>query len=130
MESEKMTICVDFDGVLHDYKGWNGGLLGDPIPGAAAALKVLKRMGHTIILHTTRGEDEITPWLIRHGFVWDHFNVNPEDQQLAEPTGNPGKPRADVYIDDRAMTFNGIWDGHFINKVVSFQPWRHREPLN
>jgi hypothetical protein len=23
--SEKLTICVDFDGVLHDYKEWNEG---------------------------------------------------------------------------------------------------------
>lgn len=123
---EKLTICVDFDGVLHNYTSYNEGRLNDPVPGAAAALRILKRMGHTIIIHTTRGEDEISSWLSKNGFVYDHFNRNPEDTELPYPTGNPGKPRADVYIDDRGMTFNGIWDGNFINQIVSFRPWNKR----
>lgn len=122
----KLTICIDFDGVLHNYTEWNDGKLNDPVPGAVAATRVLKRMGHTIIVHTTRGEDEISGYLLKHGFSYDHINRNPEDTQIDMPTGNPGKPRADVYVDDKAMTFNGDWSGHFVNQIVSFKPWTRR----
>ena len=55
-EKKKRTICIDFDGVLHDYSnGYQGeNVFGEMIPGADTATKVLKKSGNTIIIFTTR----------------------------------------------------------------------------
>lgn len=41
---KKKTICIDFDGVIHDYsKGYQGkDVFGDMVPGSDTATKVLK----------------------------------------------------------------------------------------
>lgn len=117
-----MTICIDFDGVLHFYKRPFTPQLGPPIQGAAEATQELYRQGHTLIIFTTRGEAEIIAWLSANGFKWHFINFNPEDTQLQYPTGNPGKPRADVYIDDRALKFDGNWV-QTLQQLKTFRPW-------
>ena len=49
------TICIDFDGVIANYQGWQGtDKFGEPVPGVQNATKVLKEEGYTIIIFTTR----------------------------------------------------------------------------
>ena len=49
---EKKTICIDFDGVIHDYSnGWQGeDVFGQMIPNADTGTSVLKQKGWTVII--------------------------------------------------------------------------------
>lgn len=114
------VVCIDFDAVLHNYTHWNGGRLNEPVAGAAAATRQLTDNNFVVILYTTRGADEIIHWLTRYNFQWTHINQNPEIQGQ-----NPGKPIADIYIDDRAIQFNGSWEST-LREISRFKPWTKR----
>lgn len=105
-----LTIAVDLDGTLAEYNGWCGREhIGKPLPGAVAAMQAMVDQGHRVMIFTCRCSNELSEeftsnmdaqasaeiiyaWLSEHGFppvhVW---------------TG-AGKPMADLYIDDRALT--------------------------
>ncbi|MEA2063880.1 MAG: hypothetical protein U9P14_09305 [Gemmatimonadota bacterium] len=112
------TLAVDFDGVIAHYNGWKGyGVLGEPIEGVAKTLTKLRERGWKIIIHTTRGTDEISGYLRHHRIPYDEINCNSE---LAG--SNPGKPLATCYLDDRAVCFTGDWDQAYDN-ITSFRQW-------
>lgn len=121
-EKKNRTICIDFDGVLHDYSnGYQGeNVFGDMIPGADAATKVLKKNGNTIIIYTTRPvTDELKAWLKENNIAYDYINENPK-----QPKGSDGcKLIADIYIDDRAICFRGNWTEWFLREIGEFSPW-------
>lgn len=101
------TICIDFDGVIADYQGWQGeDKFGSPIQGVQSAMDTLKNEGYTIIIFTTRKDTEaLRKYLKENDIRYDYINENPE-----QPTGsNPGKPIADMYVDDRSIRFRGNW---------------------
>lgn len=99
-----MTFAFDFDGVLAKYDGWKGHHhMGEPIEGMRELLLSLKEFGHTIIIFTTRGCNEIHEWCEKYNMPHDYINHNPLLQG-----NNPGKPIADFYIDDRAVRFTNI----------------------
>ena len=103
----KPTICVDFDGVIAEDRGWQGvGVFGQPITGTIAALKYLKSLDWFIIIFTCRGEEGLVEgYCKKHGVPFHSINKNPH-----QPDGtNNGKPMADVYLDDRAVAFDGDW---------------------
>lgn len=101
---ERKTICIDFDGVIADYsQGYQGeDIFGTPMPGAAESLHNLKRNGWKIIIFTTRPNTHgLRDYLRRNGIWFDEINENSD-----QPDGsNPGKPIADIYLDDRAVRF-------------------------
>jgi len=112
------TIAFDFDGVLAHYDGWRGhDHLGKPIPGMKNLLCELKDCGWTIIIYTTRGNAEIQEWCDRHKIPFDYVNFNPAVQG-----NNPGKPIADIYVDDRAIKFNGV-PTDLRRQIAKFQTW-------
>lgn len=39
----KKTICVDFDGVLNEYDGYEEGDLGEPLTGSKEFIKELRK---------------------------------------------------------------------------------------
>jgi len=120
MATAKRTVCIDVDGTLLEYDGFRGEeVLGKPLPSAAEATKQLKEDGWTIIIFTTRGNtDFIANYLKEHDIVFDHINENPNN-----PKGsNMGKPIAEVYVDDRGLTFTGSWEG-MANKINNFVSW-------
>lgn len=126
MKKKKRTICIDFDGVLHDYSnGYQGeNVFGEMIQGADTATKVLKKNGNTIIIYTTRpATDELKAWLKEHDIAYDYINENPD-----QPKGAEGcKLIADIYIDDRGMCFRGQWDEWFLRQIGEFSPKRDKE---
>lgn len=118
-EGRRPTIAVDIDGVIADYSaGWQGeGIIGAPLPGAKKFLERLREAGWEIIIHTTRGTDEVAEYCKEHGLVYDQINDN------ANLRGrNPGKPIASVYLDDRAVKFNGDYDQAF-KEIINFDLW-------
>lgn len=88
-----MIIAVDFDGVIHQRSGTYG-KMGEPVEGARDALIRLRKQGHTLIVHTVRGDspDHVAQWLDKY-----KFPVMLVTRQ---------KPVADVYLDDKALHFD------------------------
>jgi len=121
MEKKSKTIAIDFDGVLADYsKGYQGkDVFGDAIPGADNATKVLKENGWRIIIYTTRPDTEaLRHWLKENNITYDYINENPD-----QPEESKGcKLIADIYLDDRALSFRGQWKW-IVGDIASFKPW-------
>ncbi len=118
------TICIDFDGVISDYRGYFGkGKFGSPIEGVREAINELYEEGWKIIIHTTRSETEqIKRYLEVNGIPYHFVNHNPENSKLDL---SPHKPIADVYLDDRAVRFEGEWNKKLLDKIKESEPhWR------
>ena len=112
--------CIDLDGTLTHYKEWQGeNHFGDVINGSAKALQKLKDNNWLIIIYTTRANKAlIKGFLESNGIPFDFINENPYQPENAIG----GKLDADVYIDDRVIQFNGIWD-KTIEEAMNFMPW-------
>lgn len=123
-KSEQKTICVDFDGVIAEYGSWRGkGIFGDPIRGVHEFMRKLKGEGWKIIIHTSRSEtDLIKRYLEEEKIPFDYINYNPINVELG---CNLGKPVADIYLDDRAITFCGNWQKAYMD-INSFEIWHKR----
>lgn len=118
------TICIDFDGVLHDYKdGYQGqDVFGVPVKGASEATKALKLNGWCIIIFTCRSNTEaFRKWLSDNEIAYDFINENPYQPKDADSK----KPIADVYLDDCALKFEGNWDDT-IGQIEKFETWYGR----
>lgn len=90
------TVCLDFDGVLNNYNGWRGkDHLGEPREGIKDFFEELSKRFDKIIIETTRDRLAVAVWLKKHGL--GKYIINIYDK----------KPIATVYIDDRAIRFNG-----------------------
>jgi hypothetical protein len=114
-------VAVDLDGTLLKYDDIDKPL-GDPIPGIAEELGAVKAMGWTIIIWTVRSNvEEIRTHLNKHGIPFDYINENPW-----QPPDGSQKIAADVYLDDRAIHFNGETSG-LAQKICNFKPW-YKEP--
>lgn len=117
----KKTVVFDFDGVIHSYKsGWRGEteIPDPPVPGIEKALQEIHEAGYEIIIVSTRckleqGKAAIENWLKAHRL--DEY----VDGVLKE------KPPAIVYIDDRAICFDGRPET-LLGKVQGFTPWNRR----
>lgn len=102
MNKKHNIICVDFDGVIHDFKHpIPGRRMGLPIIGTQSALDNLKKQGNRIIVLTIWGGDEkgqktIADFMEYYKLPFDEItNI---------------KPNADYYIDDKAVRFRGDWE--------------------
>ena len=113
------TICVDFDGTLSEYDGWQcSDVCGLPIPGAVETIREWHDIGHTIIIFTCRADTSIVAdWCCKNGVPYDAINEDPD----AIPGGTSGKPLADVYIDDKAVRFDGCWEEvkDKVNRIIT-----------
>jgi len=120
-KSSCRTIAVDFDGVIAEYDGWKGqGVLGLPRKDVVEALHELFVEGWKIVIHTTRGEEEVGPYLAEHGIPHHEINRNSDYPTLGV------KPVADVYWDDRAFFYSGD-ARRDIELIRRFRTWSGRE---
>jgi hypothetical protein len=115
-------IMIDFDGVIHSYtSGWTGlEPVDKPVPGAKEFIWHLQSLGYHVSIFTTRalhdgGPQAVTRWLADHGFI--------DCDKIDIPVVGV-KYGAELYIDDRAYRFNGLWDELYqIVDSGSFKPW-------
>lgn len=113
------TVCVDFDGVLNLYAGWRGPQdWPAERPGAREFLEALADAGFTVVVFSTRESGEI----------WDWLQSNDLHQHVGDVTST--KEPAICYIDDRAVLFEGSFDG-LLERVQSFKPhWQKGAPAS
>lgn len=114
----KKTVVFDFDGVIHSYtSGWKGVtcISDPPVPGIDRSLKALQDAGYEVVVVSTRcstveGQAAIESWLDEYGIAHLVNRVCKE------------KPPAVVYVDDRAICFDGDPDS-LLEKIENFKPW-------
>lgn len=114
------TVVFDFDGVIHSYtSGWKGATFipDPPVPGIAEAIANTREAGYRVVVVSTRckevaGINAIMNYLINHNIFVDAV--------MAE------KPPAMVYVDDRAICFDGNASG-LLEKIKGFKPWYQKE---
>lgn len=116
------TICVDFDGVVHGYsQGWKGAenIYDPPVPGAAEAIKTMRSWGARVVIFSTRastneGTLAMWAWLKKYGIEVDGLSHE--------------KPMAVIYIDDRALRFEGKWEETIktivMHEAAGFKTWQ------
>lgn len=117
------VIAIDFDGCIASYiHGWQGeNVFGEIIPGCKEKIHLLASKGHKIIIHTARlPTKELEKFLKDNGIWFDALNENPW-HKYKQP-GGKRKVIADIYIDDRAITFKGNWD-EIPELVENFKTW-------
>tara|TARA_R100000152_G_C6732969_1_gene157435 strand:- start:310 stop:702 length:393 start_codon:yes stop_codon:yes gene_type:complete len=109
-EQELKNIAIDFDGVIHNFdKGWHDGTCyGEPIEGS---LEVIQRLAqkYNIIIFSAKvrpdrplvngktGKELVIEWLKDKNVMKYVKDVTHE------------KPRAQFYIDDKAIKFDNNW---------------------
>ena len=103
----KSNVCVDFDGVLNNYTGWNGeDDLSTPREGAREFLQNLQEE-YTVVIFTARDKDKVKEWLELYDLPFDSVtNI---------------KEGAVAYIDDRAIRFDGDYN-KCLSELYSFEP--------
>lgn len=107
----KKTICVDFDGVLNEYNGYEEGNLGEPLSASKEFIRQLRKKYKVVIL-TSRPKEQVIDWLNDNGFP------------SMEVTNR--KIPAVAYIDDRAIQFKGSYI-QTIYEAINFKPyWMER----
>jgi hypothetical protein len=111
------TVAVDFDGVIHAYsKGWHDGTIYDaPIPGALEGISTLQGQGFAVYVFTSRDPMAVATWLVQHGvrarvdFPWSGAYPFEFWNSTTEILVSNRKLPAVVYLDDRAVRFEGDW---------------------
>lgn len=113
------TVVFDFDGVIHSYKsGWQGidKIPDEPVSGIREAITDIRNAGYKVVVVSTRcadpkGKSAVEQYLDKHNIVVDDV--------CAE------KPPAIVYIDDRAICFDGNCNT-LLNRINEFTPWHEK----
>ena len=107
---ETIQIGIDFDGVIHtNSKGYyDGTIYDDPLPGTYEGLKKLSEK-YTLILFTTKAKPDrgLINGRPTIGLIWEWLEKHNLNQFISKITSE--KPRAVVYIDDKALRFTS-WD--------------------
>jgi hypothetical protein len=135
----KPILCFDFDGVIHSYtSGWqHADFIPDPpVPGAF--IFMLAALEHfDVKIFSSRSHQEGG---IRAMMVWVEYWArkelpNDEESKYAANQIINGiawrkeafpkeKPPAFVTLDDRALTFDGVWPD--IETLKQFKPWNKK----
>jgi hypothetical protein len=131
VESKK-TLCIDFDGVLHSYtSGWQGAVNVPDEPVAGAMKFIWDATQHfRVCIFSSRsnqpgGIRAMQDWLRKHFMEYWGTHAVQADDKLAEIEWPTEKPPAFVSIDDRAITFTGVFPS--ISELKGFKPWNKHE---
>ena len=90
----KKIICIDFDGVLNNYKYYDEDELFTPREGAKEFLENLAK-DYIVFILTARNFAKVERWLNKYDMM----------EHVAHVTNI--KPPATVYLDDRAVRYDG-----------------------
>lgn len=112
---KKETVVFDFDGVIHSYTSpWQGvDVIPDaPVFGIREAIADIRKLYNVVVVSSRcivpEGMKAVKYYLKKNGIEVDAV--------MAE------KPPAIVYIDDRAICFDGK-SSKLLSKITNFVPW-------
>lgn len=118
-------ICIDLDGVLAQYA--DDDVIGEPIDGAKEFLEELHKLG-SVMIHTCRisllnYEGGVTDYPAQRAYLHKRQQairrwLQNNDMHSSSIWFGVGKPKADVYIDDKAVKFDSA-DGGQRNRILS-----------
>lgn len=124
--NERYTIAVDFDGVIHRYDSpWvNAYTIPDlPVDGAISWLwHIIQRFDIVIFstrCKTWRGRMAVRKWLRKH--AGNLYSESPGYFGIESVKLSHAKPPALVYLDDRALRFEG--DFPSAKDIHRLRPW-------
>lgn len=110
------VVCVDLDGVLNTFDEWRGAdYFHPPRAGAHDFLRDLRKAGFRVVVFTCRWHEDAAAWLRSQGMA----------EYVDEVTDR--KPPAHVYVDDRALRFDGDFEDTY-RRVLEFRPFWRVEP--
>ena len=131
---KEKTLCLDFDGVLHSYSsGWKGAknIPDPPVDGAIEWVRSLlgcpenvgigpRYLDFRLAIYSSRsryfgGRRAMKRWLEKWGL--DKYEIELIDFPLM-------KPAAFLQLDDRAITFIGVFPT--VEEMKSFVPWNKK----
>lgn len=134
------TIAFDFDGVIHDncYYGCNKILdsdsdFGKLIEGAFPFIKKVQDLGFNVVIMSARKKRAIKRWLKNRPETKKYdmkFKCLPfwvrryYDNSVIGITNT--KVIAKMYIDDRAICFNGKFTKDLLKTIDKFHPWHKK----
>ena len=114
------VLAIDADGTLLEYT--HPPDIGAPLPGMREELEKLRKHGWLIVIWTVRSDvEQMRNHLEAHDIPFDFINQNP----YGPPDGS-NKIYSDVYLDDKALRFDGETDG-LADKILYFRPWHGGE---
>lgn len=137
MSINKPILCLDFDGVIHSYtSGWKGAdVILDPVVDGTFEFLLEAVKVFDINIFSSRSNQingvfamrsyiysKYAEWLDKHQHADDQLSPKELLELLKFPTE---KPPALISIDDRAITFTGIWPS--VEDLKNFQPWNKRK---
>ena len=111
----RKKILIDLDGVLNNYTKFDEDAIPEIKQGAREFIENLFNLGkYDLILFTTRNKILAVKWLIN----------NDLDKYFKDVTNV--KTPAYIYIDDRAIKFNGDYD-KTLNEITNFNVyWKNQ----
>lgn len=118
------VLALDLDGTLLEHETYPN--YGAPIPGMKEEIEALRQAGWKVAIWTCRNKEEydtILQHLADHGIEVDYINENPHEAPSTSP-----KIYADVYLDDRAMQFDGNAQG-LAARVLKHKRWFKTNPV-
>ena len=115
-------IAFDFDGVINSYtSGYQGitNIPDPPVEGIIELMEALYEKGWTIYIFSSRA-------LTKEGeeAIWNYMSKYLDISIIEDVT--PEKIIADIYVDDRAVQFNGDVDD-LENQINNFEPWYYKD---
>lgn len=118
----KQTVVFDFDGVISTYEnGWQGVRVinDEPVEGIREVMLQIKEEYKIVILSSRcsseKGREVLMDWLDEYAIPYDEIT--------------DVKPKALVYIDDRAICFRGN-TAFLYKEVQQFEPWNNKLDSN
>ncbi len=121
-KKNRLTICLDFDGVVHHYRnGWPGDprvIDDEPTPGVVEAVDAMLGMGYEVKVHSARCHDSNAVAAI--GSYLRKHDIRAEVVKT--------KPPSALYVDDRGFRFRGDWAPllRFVRDPENLTPWNKR----